>query len=319
MCSLLPNHLVPKRPAALERNRIRNPRAMTGRPTHTLGAGSNDTRRYSPRRIPSFSGYDHIPLLPPPPTYSLPQPVHRRFIAMNNRLWEVSSPNSLHNAYCPGLRPSNLNLRVDYFRGEHRRYDGHMGPFDPMCNAQVSPPGKEWRALIITPAAGNPRDSPEHESVLNCWKSDGAPAFDTGNINNDYIAKLIRINQETDKRMDALYRVHTDYHSFDSHHRTLWSSGIRPTMPSSEDLDKLRRHRRFPLAIDWINDAQRGIKDKRAFVDYVSRLQESRYWMPDPGVVTDMADDCYLGVWLNGMEERQARWYLKEGIPCSIA
>ena len=31
-----------------------------------------------------------------------------------------------------------------------------------------------------------------------------------------------------------------------------------------------------------------------------------------------MADNCYLGVWLNGMEELLARWYLKECIPCFV-
>ncbi|EDQ99451.1 uncharacterized protein LACBIDRAFT_316546 [Laccaria bicolor S238N-H82] len=41
--------------------------------------------------------------------------------------------------------------------------------------------------------------------------------------------------------------------------------------------------------------------------------------MPDANAVSRMADDRYLGVWLNGIEERQARWYLKEGIPCFIA
>ena len=40
--------------------------------------------------------------------------------------------------------------------------------------------------------------------------------------------------------------------------------------------------------------------------------------MPDPNAPVEMADDRYLGVWLNGTEERLARWYLKEGIPCFV-
>lgn len=99
----------------------------------------------------------------------------------------------------------------------------------------------------------------------------------------------------------------------------MWSVGIRPTGPSSENIDALRHFKRFPLAVDWVAESQRGIKDKRAFVDYVSRLQQSRYWMPDPDAKVEMADERYIGVWLNGMEERQARWYLKEGIPCFVA
>ena len=41
--------------------------------------------------------------------------------------------------------------------------------------------------------------------------------------------------------------------------------------------------------------------------------------MPDSEAIVGMADDRYLGVWLNGTGERQARWYLKEGIPCYVA
>ena len=292
---------------------------MTGRPNHVPGPNNHDTRRYHPQRLPSFAGYERLPLLPPPPTYKLPSSVHHRHVAMNGRLWEITSPNSLLDAFCPGLRPTNLNLHVDYFSEENRRYDGHMGPFDPTRNAQLCYPGKEWRALIVSPAAGNPRDSPEYESMLNCWKSDGPPAFDTGSVNNEYIDNLIRMNQETDKRMEALYRTHLDYHSFDSVHIALWSPGTRPSIPTSEYIDTLRRHKRFSLFVDFTTEAQRGIKDKRAFVDFVSRLQQTRFWMPDPEAEVGMADDRYLGVSLNGTEERLARWYLKEGIPCYVA
>jgi hypothetical protein len=142
--------------------------------------------------------------------------------------------------------------------------------------------------------------------------------FDMGNIHDDYINKLIQINQETDKCLDTLHQVYLDYFFCKSNHKELWSAEIRPTVPTSENLDASRQHKRFPLAVDWITEAQRGIKDKQAFVDYVSRLQGSQYWTPDPEAVVERVDDHYLGVWLNGMGETQARWFLKEGIPCYI-
>ena len=58
--------------------------------------------------------------------------------------------------------------------------------------------------------------------------------------------------------------------------------------------------------------------NKRAFVDYVSRLQAAPFWMPNPDAQVEMANDRYLGVWLNGTEEQLARWYLKECIPCFV-
>ena len=92
---------------------------MTGRPNHVPGPNNHDTRRYLPQRLPRFAGYERLPLLPPPPTYRLPSSVHHRHVAMNGRLWEITSPNSLLDAFCPGLRPTNLNLRVDYFEEEN--------------------------------------------------------------------------------------------------------------------------------------------------------------------------------------------------------
>ncbi|EDR14505.1 uncharacterized protein LACBIDRAFT_321621 [Laccaria bicolor S238N-H82] len=246
---------------------------MVGRLGYVPAADGNDTRRYLPRRNPSFAGYEQIPRLPPPPSYYLPPSIHNRYVSAQGRLWRISSPNSFQNPFCPGSRPTNLNLRVSYFEEQHRHYDGHMGPFDPTRNTQLWFPGKEWRALILTPAAVTPRDNPEYEPVTNCWKSDAAPAFDTGRIHPSYIDNLIHLNQQI---------------------------------------------RRFPLVVDWVMEAQQGLKDKRAFVDYVSRLQATPFWMPDANAMSRMADDRYLGVWLNGMDERQVRWYLKEGIPCFI-
>ena len=251
-------------------------------------------------------GYEQIPRIPPPPEYELPTPVHSRYIATQGRLWEAWSPNSLQNAFCPGTRPSNLNLGVTYLAEQDRRYDGHMGPFDPTRNAQLGFPGREWRPFVITPAAGQPRDSPEYEIITNCWKSDAGPAFDTGSVHNYYIDRLISKNQEVEKRLEALYKVHLDRYSMEPLHRALWNSTARPVFPSSEYLDTLRHIKRFPLAVDWIVDVQRGIKDKRAFVDYVSRLQSSPLWTPDPLAPVEMADDPYLGIWLNGTEERLA-------------
>lgn len=101
-----------------------------------------------------------------------------------------------------------------------------MGPFNPTRNAQLCIPGKEWRALIVSPAAGNPRDCPEYESVNNCWRSDGIPAIDTGSVHIKYINKLIKRNQETDKRIETLHQAYEDLYYFDNEQRALWSSRV---------------------------------------------------------------------------------------------
>ena len=74
--------------------------------------------------------------------------------------------------------------------------------------------------------------------------------------------------------MEALYRTHLDYHSFDLIHIALWTPGIHPFIPSSEYLDTLHGHNRFSLFVDFTMEAQCSTKDKHAFVDYVSQLQQ---------------------------------------------
>ena len=39
------------------------------------------------------------------------------------------------------------------------------------------------------------------------------------------------------------------------------------------------------------------MKDKHAFVDYVSWLQETPFWIPEPEAVVDKANEQYLGMW----------------------
>ena len=193
-----------------------------------------------------------------------------------------------------------------------------MGPFDPTRNTQLCIPGKEWRALTVSPAVGNPHDCSEYKSVNNCWRCDGVPAIDTGNIHTEYINKLIKRNQETDKWIEALCQAYKDYYFFDNEQRALWSSGIRPTYPTSEHLDKLWQLKEFSLTVDGVSKAQHGVKDKHAFIDYVAHLHQERFWMPDSVAKVKLADKQYLGVWLNETEEWTACWYLKEGTPCFV-
>ena len=112
-------------------------------------------------------------------------------VTAQGQAWEVTSPNLLQNVFCPGKWPSNLNLTINHFEEYHRHYDVHMGPFDPTWNAQLSLLGKEWRALIIAPTAGQPCDSLEYEPITNCWRSDTYP----GAVHSSYIDRLIRKNQ----------------------------------------------------------------------------------------------------------------------------
>ena len=101
-------------------------------------------------------------------------------------------------------------------------------------------------------------------------------------------------------------------------HWALWTPAIHPVGPSSKYLDSLCNIKQFPIAVNQITEVRRGIKDKHAFVDYISCFQASPFWMADPNAPMEMADDHYLGTWLNGTDERLTWWYLKENIPCFV-
>ena len=121
----------------------------------------------------------------------------------------------------------------------------------------------------------------------------------------------------TNKRTNQLCKAHNVYyHLPQSPLDALWSKEICPTVPTeSEDLDFLRCYEPCLLSVDGATRLQKHVRSEQA---HVSRLRSTQLWAPDPSIVeVRIADDCYVGIWLNGMEGCEVRWYFKESTSCS--
>ena len=117
----------------------------------------------------------------------------------------------------------------------------------------------------------------------------------------------------TNERTNHLCKAHNA--NYQSLLDALWSKETCPTVPTSEDLDFLRCYEQCPLSVDGATRLQRRARSEQA---HVSRLRPTQLRAPGPLIVeVRIVDDCYVGIWLNGMEGCEVRWYFKESTSCS--
>ena len=117
----------------------------------------------------------------------------------------------------------------------------------------------------------------------------------------------------TNERTNHLCKAHNA--NYQSLLDALWSKETCPTVPTSEDLDFLRCYEQCPLSVDGATWLQRRARSEQA---HVSRLRPTQLRAPGPLIVeVRIVDDCYVGIWLNGMEGCEVRWYFKESTSCS--
>ncbi|KAF8221545.1 hypothetical protein L208DRAFT_1531060, partial [Tricholoma matsutake] len=95
----------------------------------------------------------------------------------------------------------------------------------------------------------------------------------------------------------------------------LWES--HPLYPSVDEIVVLRRIRAFAIAVDCIARIQRGIKDRAAWL-IMARLvlaDEVTMDMLRSGSIPPACED-YIGMWINGSDDRDAIWAMCKGMPC---
>jgi hypothetical protein len=187
-----------------------------------------------------------------------------------------------------------------------RRYDGHLGRYDPTVSPQLLSERTPWRGFILRQASGFKRQSecPEFALLHQKWRSTSA---DEGMIETEWIdALMFRLNY-LDAEMSSCSKV-TDCRA------DLWES--RPLYPSVDEIVVLRRIRAFGVAVDCIARIQRGIKDRAAWLIMAGLVlaDEVTMDMLRSGSVPPACED-YIGTWINGSDERDAVWAMCKGMP----
>ncbi|KAJ7432092.1 hypothetical protein FB451DRAFT_1420825 [Mycena latifolia] len=259
-----------------------------------MSSSTNNSHVYSTLRLRSFHGFDASPILDDGLDFRLPQGAfHNRLeVYWKDKRYHVWSPNSLQAPYYPGRRPrSSLPCRAH--AKDQRRFDGSLGRYDHTVAPQYYEASRPWWPFIEIhrpPVDADGVIDPAHEEVH---------------------ARLIESNSDLDA---AVFNSSRIYHS----RMELWRDC--PLTPSKVAIEGLRVIRAYELAVDEVCEVQRGMLEKRAWLEMVRRWfkdQRSTEQMREMPIVP--ADDRFLGVWLHGATEEDMLFYLMWAeVPCFL-
>ena len=232
-----------------------------------------------------------------------------RIVQIGSEAWEIWSPNSLQNPFLPGLIEDTLRAEVATKRSE-RRCDGHLGRFDPCVSPQYSAGYPAW-APHVRCCPHSSLDCPEFTDILDI--TDGSPAS-CYVVLSRYVDELLRRNEMLDARMTELRTISH------SNPAVALEDEWRRHRPSvtQEDIRELRSISSFEKALDEVTQVQRDLKMKAAWLDWMECLQTTPSWSRTSNELPPMADDSYIGIWINSMHQEDIDWLLAHYIPCFV-
>ncbi|KAK7046915.1 hypothetical protein R3P38DRAFT_3423015 [Favolaschia claudopus] len=149
----------------------------------------------------------------------------------------------------------------------------------------------------------------EYESVMSAWyETEGG-----GQVEETHVSTLLIRNQELE---DFIGHV---VPQLLSSHPALCSQ--RPKPPRQQDIERLRDVKDYEEALDRLVHIHRGIKEKQAWYTLARLRVEtsvSRENSSSP-VPIPLADDAYLGTWINGVDRLTVDWLLHVArLPCFV-
>ncbi|EDR02993.1 uncharacterized protein LACBIDRAFT_331931 [Laccaria bicolor S238N-H82] len=141
---------------------------MGTRFTHTPAPNGYDARIYDTTRRKSISGYFELPVVDNTLPLILPpfSRVHSRLVTMSGKTWLIWSPNSRIDAYYPGIRAPGHEVVMEEDKTK-RRFDGHLGRFDPTKSPQHYDPLQPWLPFVRRDRMA--LDEVENTSLAIAW------------------------------------------------------------------------------------------------------------------------------------------------------
>ena len=272
---------------------------------------ARDTRTTTTSRRSSATGYLARPCVDsrldaPLPPFEIQS---HRIVQIGSEAWELWSPNSLQTPFLPGLIEDTLRAEVATKRSE-RRCDGHLGRFDPCVSPQYSAGQPAW-APHVRCYPHSSLEHPEFADVLDV--TDGSPAS-RHVVLARHVDELLRRNEVLDARITELMAISRNNPAVALENE--WRLP-RPSI-AQEDIRELRFIRSFEKALDEITQVQRDLKMKAAWLDWMECLQTTPSWSRTSSETPPMADDSYVGIWINSKYQEDIDWLLAHGIPCFV-
>ncbi|KAK7015408.1 hypothetical protein R3P38DRAFT_2543814, partial [Favolaschia claudopus] len=270
--------------------------------------------RYSSMRQNCMSGYYDTPQVYSGMGFELRRvpTITSRIVKKEGRTWELWSPNSNQAPFLPGCRAVGHIPSMPLDPAE-RRYDGHFGRFDCLYSPQYSAADIPHWPFLRRPHLVSPDDSayPAYEPLMRQWVVDRSDPS-KGKFRRDYLLALSALRRE----LDALVNAARSRFRQES---TTWS--LRPQYADAVKLAELETVKYWWEAVDKGMGVQRGLREKEAWLTMINTREVLNPLSLDQLRELELpwADERYIGVWVNGLQEGTVLRFLYAGIPCFIA
>ncbi|KAK6977328.1 hypothetical protein R3P38DRAFT_3237466 [Favolaschia claudopus] len=234
-----------------------------------------------------------------------------RIVRVEGRVLELWSPNSAQMPFIPGERRPGFIAETPRLL-EDRRYDGHLGRFDCLYAPQY------WvHALAHWPFVRRqelvPNNDPAYaayQPLTEVWMVDPSD-LRRGEFSSDFLRRLSALQSALDVRIETLRPRFVTGSS-------TWAN--RPRYASTLQVSMLSNVRRWQDAVDDGVALQRGLREMEAWITMV----EARRCL-QPLTMSDLrsaamphADDRFIGLWVNGLDEPAVLNFMYASILCFI-
>ena len=191
-----------------------------------------------------------------------------------------------------------------------RRFDGHLGRFDPTKSPQHYDPQQPWLTLLRRERKAT---KIEYIPLVIAWVSlpPQGGVKDLGRLDTAYLLQLTGRNIELDATISAMTAISTIRQDYVKN---------CPKQPLESEVKELGGVLHFADAVDKVAAVQRGLRLKSAWIRMVRILSDEQSetatskWIPK----TPFASEDVIGAWINGAKEEDVYWLLKHRIPCFI-
>ncbi|KAJ7082890.1 hypothetical protein B0H15DRAFT_952276 [Mycena belliarum] len=274
----------------------------------------DDGARYFRPRMACLAGYYDPPSIFSAMSFDLRQLplVSSRIVILGTRKLELWAPNSLQFPFLPGAVRSNYRPVAPATLIAERRYDGHYGKHDCIhapqyfrADAMYWPFIRRASAVPFDDAASDAFApltqfwSPEAKLVSSC----------RGSLQPAFIARLNDLGRSLDGRMEQ-FRRRVDSREWDR----------RPSADVGSAIGRLLSVRVWDDAVDQGVSLQRLLREKEAWIAWAEEIERQRMLSLEDLRSMDMmlALEEFVGVWVNGADERTTLFYMAAGVPCFI-
>ncbi|KAJ7843045.1 hypothetical protein B0H13DRAFT_1909573 [Mycena leptocephala] len=272
------------------------------------------TARYGHQRLACTAGYHDVTSIRTEMTFELRHipNISSRIVKVDGRTFELWSPNSTQMAFLPGERRADYQPTTPVVLTE-RRYDGHTGRHDCLFFPQYLHSSiVHWPFMRrATKVRKDDLAAAAFVPLMDHWVCEEID-LRRGRFKDDLIDRLRVLLKILNHKMDKL-RAKLSANS------VTWEA--RPRQTDEIAITRLLGVRRWEEAVDLGVAVQRGLREKEGWIAYIeARFSQRGMDLSALQAATmPLANEQFIGCWINGASEESALRHLFAGIPCFIA